>query len=85
MTRYAEFQCLNIHVSLQINKIRFDFLELHMMQQCTSKDFSKPNANIYSRGLTQNLLCIFLNFNLLSMNFRIINKFLEILIGEKDL
>jgi hypothetical protein len=61
---------------------RLDFLEFHMMQQFTSKDFSKPNANIYSRGFTQNLLCIVLNFSLLFMNFGNINKFLEILIGK---
>jgi hypothetical protein len=56
-----------------------------MMQQCTTKDFSNPNANINSRGFTQNLHCIFLNFNLLSMTFSNINEFLEILIGKKDL
>jgi hypothetical protein len=55
-----------------------------MMQQCTSKEFSNSNANIYSRGFTQNLLCIFLNFSLLSMNFRNINEFMDILIGKKD-
>jgi hypothetical protein len=54
-----------------------------MMEQCTSKDFSKSNANIYSRGFTQNLLCIFLNFRLLSMNFGNINEILEILIRKR--
>jgi hypothetical protein len=40
-------------------------------------DLGKPIAKIYSRGFTQNLICIFLNFIQIYMNFGRWNEFLE--------
>jgi hypothetical protein len=37
-------------------------LEFYMMQQCASKDFSKPNARIYSRGFTPKFTLYFFEF-----------------------
>jgi hypothetical protein len=55
-----------------------------MRQQSIEWNSVKPIAKIYSTGLQGNLFYIFVSFNLISMYFGNLKKFLEFILKRKS-